>query len=126
MDKNLITLYELQLYVKSWGNSKNERVKTFLNNVFEIGFTRIRFDDIFPMSEFEYGDFLKLDEQFLYKEYLNFLNSNESIDDVLFYIAEKDYNSFQNLCDEFAPTNSHLRNLFETRKEKEKHKLIKR
>ena len=37
MDKNLITLYELQLYIKSWGNSNNERVKTFLNNVFQMG-----------------------------------------------------------------------------------------
>ena len=32
MDKKLISLNELQLYVKSRGNSKNERVKTFLNN----------------------------------------------------------------------------------------------
>ena len=77
MDKSLITLYELQLYVKSWGNSKNERVKTFLNNVFEIGFTRIRFDDIFPMSEFEYGDLLLLDNNFIYKEYLKFLQKNQ-------------------------------------------------
>ncbi len=119
MDRNLITLYELQLYVKSWGNSNNERVKIFLENVFQIGLTK-RHYDIFPMEEFEYGDFLELDEKFLYKEYLNFLNLNENIDDVLFYIAENDYDEFQNLCNDFAPKISDLKNLFEKRKEYEK------
>ena len=65
MDRNFITLYELQLYVKSWGNSNNDRVKIFLENVFQIGLTK-RHYDIFPMEEFEYGDFLALDEKFLY------------------------------------------------------------
>ena len=51
------------------------------------------------MEEFEYGDFLELDKKFLYKEYVNFLSSNENIDDVLFHIAENDYDKFQNLCD---------------------------
>ena len=119
MDRNLITLYELQLYVKSWGNSNNDRVKIFLENVFQIGLTK-RYDDIFPMEEFEYGDFLELDKKFLYKEYVNFLSSNENIDDVLFHIAENDYDKFQNLCNDFAPKISDLRNLFETRKEYEK------
>ena len=62
MDRNLITLYELQLYVKSWGNSNNDRVKIFLENVFQIGVTK-NYYDIFPMDEFEYGDFLELDEK---------------------------------------------------------------
>ena len=119
MDRNLITLYELQLYVKSWGNSNNDRVKIFLENVFQIGVTK-NYYDIFPMDEFEYGDFLELDEKFLYKEYLNFLSLNENIDDVLFHIAENDYDKFQNLCNDFAPKISDLRNLFETRKEYEK------
>ena len=120
MDENFITLYELQLYVKSWGNSNNKRVKEFLNNIFKIGFTARTLGDIFPMAEFEYGDFLELDKKFLYKEYLHFLNSNENIDDVLFHIAEKDYDKFQDLCSDFAPKISDLRNLFETRKEYEK------
>ena len=72
MDKNLITLYELQLYIKSWGNSNNEKVKTFLDNVFQMGISS-RYDDIFPMQEFEYGDLLILDQEFIYNEYLKFL-----------------------------------------------------
>ena len=87
MDKNLITLYELQLYIKSWGNSNNERVKTFLDNVFQMGIS-LRYDDIFPMEEFEYGDLLILDQEFIYNEYLKFLEKNELVDDVLFHIAE--------------------------------------
>ena len=93
MDKNLITLYELQLYIKSWGNSNNERVKTFLNNVFQMGIS-LRYDDIFPMEEFEYGDLLILDQEFIYNEYLKFLEKNELVDDVLFHIAENEYPNF--------------------------------
>ena len=87
MRKDLISLYELQLHVKSGGNSNNERVRTFLNEVFKIGFTN-NVSDIFPMNDFLYGDFLILDKEFLYKEYLDFLKDNEEIDDVLYYIAE--------------------------------------
>ena len=93
MDKNLITLYELQLYIKSWGNSNNERVKTFLDNVFQMGIS-LRYDDIFPMEEFEYGDLLILDQEFIYNEYLKFLERNELVDDVLFHIAENEYPNF--------------------------------
>ena len=82
MRKDLISLYELQLHVKSGGNSNNERVRTFLNEVFKIGFTN-NVSDIFPMNDFLYGDFLILDKEFLYKEYLDFLKDNEEIDDVL-------------------------------------------
>ena len=93
MDKNLITLDELQLYVTSQGNTNNDRVKTFLNNVFQMGFS-FKYFDIFPMNEFEYGDLLVLDRDFIYKEYLKFLEMNESYDDVLFHIAENEYVNF--------------------------------
>ena len=93
MDKKFITLNELQLYVNSKGNSKNEKVKKFLNNVFEIGFS-LKYSDIFSMEDFEYGDLLVLDFEFLYKEYLKFLDKNEIYDDVLFYIAEFEYANF--------------------------------
>ena len=93
MDKKFITLNELQLYVNSKGNSKNEKVKKFLNNVFEIGFS-LKYSDIFSMEDFEYGDLLVLDFEFLYKEYLKFLDKNEIYDDVLFYIAEFEYTNF--------------------------------
>ena len=73
MDKNLITLDELQLYVTSQGNTNNDKVKTFLNEVFQMGFSMkydlyqiknyfpqmefsIKYRDIFPMHDFEYGD----------------------------------------------------------------------
>ena len=93
MDRNLITLYELQLYVKSWGNSNNDRVKIFLENVFQIGLSK-RYDDVFPMEEFEYGGLLILDQEFIYNEYLKFLEKNELVDDVLFHIAENEYPNF--------------------------------
>ena len=51
MDKKFITLNELQLYVNSKGNSKNEKVKKFLNNVFEIGYS-LKYSDIFSMEDF--------------------------------------------------------------------------
>ena len=93
MDKNLITLYELQLYIKSQGNSNNDRVKIFLDNVFQMGIS-LKYDDIFPMEEFEYGDLLILDQEFIYNEYLKFLEKNELFDDVLFHIAENEYPNF--------------------------------
>ena len=93
MDKSLITLYELQLYIKSLGNSNNDRVKIFLDNVFQMGIS-LRYDDIFPMEEFEYGDLLILDQEFIYNEYLKFLEKNELFDDILFHIAEDQYPNF--------------------------------
>ena len=40
MRKNLISLYELQLHVKSLANIDNERVRDFLDEVFKFGFTK--------------------------------------------------------------------------------------
>ena len=115
MDKNLVTLYELQLYVKSWGNSNNDRVKIFLENVFQIGFSS-RYEDIFPMEEFEYGDLLVLDNEFLYKQYLKFLEKNESFDDVLFYIAENEYpNFYEGIKYAYKPLED-IKSYFKTRK----------
>ena len=115
MDKKLITLYELQLYVKSWGNSNNDRVKIFLENVFQIGFSS-RYEYIFPMEEFEYGDLLVLDNEFLYKQYLKFLEKNESFDDVLFYIAENEYpNFYEGIKYAYKPLED-IKSYFKTRK----------
>ena len=115
MDKKSITLYELQLYVKSWGNSNNDRAKIFLENVFQIGFSSI-YEDIFPMEEFEYGDLLVLDNEFIYKEYLKFLEKNESFDDVLFYIAENEYiNFYEGIKYAYKPLED-IKSHFKTRK----------
>ena len=115
MDKNLITLYELQLYIKSWGNSNNERVKTFLDNVFQMGIS-LRYDDIFPMEEFEYGDLLILDQEFIYNEYLKFLEKNELVDDVLFHIVENEYpNFYEQINYAFKPLQD-IQTYFKTRK----------
>ena len=115
MDKSLITLYELQLYIKSKGNSKNDRVKFFLENVFQIGLTK-KYDDIFPMKEFEYGDLLVLDQEFIYDEYLKFLEKNEIYDDVLFFIAENEYpNFYKKIKYAFKPLEDILTH-FKTRK----------
>lgn len=116
MRKDLISLYELQLHVKSWGNSNNERVRTFLKDVFRIGFTN-QVSDIFPMDEFLYGDFLILDKKFLYKEYLEFLKDNEEIDDVLYYIAENNFEKFNSLCLPSLKNIDDIKKVFKTKKQ---------
>jgi len=118
MRKDLISLYELQLHVKSGGNSNNERVRTFLNEVFKIGFTN-NVSDIFPMDDFLYGDFLILDKEFIYKEYLDFLKDNEEIDDVLYYIAENDSERFNALCIPSVQNIDNINQIYKTKKETE-------
>ena len=116
MDKSLVTLQELQLYVKSLGKSNNDRVKIFLDNVFKIGIS-LRYQDIFPMKEFEYGDLLTLDYEFIYSEYLKFLKKNEKYDDVLFYIAENEYpNFYEQIKYAYKPLED-IKSHFKTRKE---------
>lgn len=97
MDKNLITFDELKDFVKSVGKTKNKKIDIFLNEVFKIGFGN-NVDDIFPMSDFAYGDFLREDNDFIYELYLIFLKSNEDIDNVLFHFAECDYKRFLEVC----------------------------
>ena len=116
MRKDLISLYELQLHVKSWGNSNNERVRTFLKEVFKIGFTN-QVSDIFTMDEFLYGDFLILDKEFLYKEYMKFLKDNEEIDDVLYYIAENNFDGFNDLCMPLVQNIIDISKIFRTKKQ---------
>ena len=118
MRKDLINLYELQLQVKSGGNRSNERVRTFLNEVFKIGFTN-DVSDIFPMDDFLYGDFLILDKEFIYKEYLDFLNNNEEIDDVLYHIAENDLERFNALCIPSVQNIDDINQIYKTKKETE-------
>ena len=125
MRKDLISLNELQLYIKSLGNSNNERVRTLLKEVFKIGFTN-QLSDIFPMDEFLYGDFLILDKEFIYKEYLNFLKDNEEIDDVLYYIAENNYKKFNSLCLMWGSTNiNEIYTIFKTKKQIDEEPKIK-
>ena len=50
------------------------------------------------MDDFLYGDFLMLDKELLYKEYLEFLKDNEEVDDILYYIAENNYEKFNSIC----------------------------
>ncbi|MDC1260655.1 hypothetical protein N8014_03660 [Pseudomonadota bacterium] len=116
MRKDLISLYQLQLHVKSWGNSDNEKVREFLKEVFKIGFSNY-VSDIFPMDDFLYGDFLKLDREFLYKEYLEFLKSHEEIDDVLYYIAENGFEKFNSICASSVQNIEDINKIFKTKKE---------
>ena len=116
MRKDLISLNELQLYIKSLGNSNNERVRTFLKEVFKIGFTN-QVSDIFPMDEFLYGDFLMLDKELLYKEFLEFLKNNEEIDDVIYYIAENKYGKFNSICSPSVQDIDDINKIYKTTKE---------
>lgn len=95
MHKDFITLEGIQNYVKSKGENDFPNAKEFLTSVFNIGFAN-EYKDIFPMKDFDYGDFLRMDKDFLYKEYLKFLDKNQLIDNVLFEIAENEYESFFN------------------------------
>ena len=116
MHKNLISLYELQLHVKSLSNIDNERVRAFLDEVFKIGFTN-HVSDIFPMDDFLYGDFLMLDKELLYKEFLEFLKDNEEIDNVLYYIAEENYKKFNSLCLPSVQNIDDIKKIYKTKKE---------
>ena len=116
MRKNLINLYELQLHVKSLSNIDNERVRNFLNEVFKIGFTN-HVSDIFPMDDFLYGDFLMLDKELLYKEFLEFLKDNEEIDNVLYYIAENNYEKFNSICLPSVQNIDDINKIYKTTKE---------
>jgi hypothetical protein len=116
MRKNLINLYELQLHVKSLSNIDNERVKGFLDEVFKIGFTN-HVSDIFPMDDFLYGDFLMLDKELLYKEFLEFLKDNEEIDNVLYYIAEENYEKFNSICLPSVQNIDDIKKIYKTKKE---------
>ena len=116
MRKNLINLYELQLHVKSLSNIDNERVRDFLNEVFKIGFTN-HVSDIFPMDDFLYGDFLMLDKELIYKEFLEFLKDNEEIDNVLYYIAENNYEKFNSICLPSVRNIDDINKIYKTTKE---------
>ena len=116
MRKNLINLYELQLHVKSLSNIDNERVKAFLDEVFKIGFTN-HVSDIFPMDDFLYGDFLVLDKELLYKEFLEFLKDNEEIDNVLYYIAENNYEKYNSICLPSVQNIDDINKIYKTQKE---------
>ena len=116
MRKNLINLYELQLHVKSLSNIDNERVRAFLDEVFKIGFTN-HVSDIFPMDDFLYGDFLMLDKELLYKEFLEFLKDNEEIDNVLYYIAENNYEKFNSICLPSVQNIDDINKIYKTTKE---------
>ena len=116
MRKNLINLYELQLHVKSLSNIDNERVRAFLDEVFKIGFTN-HVSDIFPMDDFLYGDFLMLDKELLYKEFIEFLKGNEEIDDVLYYIAENNYEKFNSICLPSVQNIDDINKIYKTQKE---------
>ena len=116
MRKNLINLYELKLHVKSLSNIDNERVRAFLDEVFKIGFTN-HVSDIFPMDDFLYGDFLMLDKELLYKEFLEFLKDNEEIDDVLYYIAENNYEKFNSICSPSVQNIDDIKKIYKTKKE---------
>ena len=116
MRKNLINLYELQLHVNSLANIDNERVRAFLDEVFKIGFTN-HVSDIFPMNDFLYGDFLMLDKELLYKEFLEFLKDNEEIDDVLYYIAENNYEKFNSICLPSVQNIDDINKIYKTTKE---------
>ena len=47
------------------------------------------------MSDFDYYDFLCQNQSFINIEYQEFLEKNENINNILFHIAEFDYDRFK-------------------------------
>ncbi len=116
MHKDFITLEGIQNYVKSKGENDFPNAKEFLTSVFNIGFVH-EYNDIFPMKDFDYGDFLRLDKDFLYKEFLKFLEKNQLIDNVLFEIAENEYETFFNEISYGLKNLDQFETFFKTKKE---------
>ena len=96
-----ITLNDLENHLSSRKDS--HYVKTFLNDFFEIGFTKSSYEvldqnyqDNNIQINFTYDDLLRLNDENLYNRFLNFLEKEEKYDDVLFNIAENYFNKFNN------------------------------
>ena len=88
-----ITLNDLENHLSSKKDSSY--VKTFLNDFFEIGFSKNshevldqNYQDNNIQIHFSYDDLIKFNDENLYNRFLNFLELEEKYDDVLFNIAE--------------------------------------
>ena len=96
-----ITLNDLENHLSSIQDS--HYVDIFLNDFFEIGFTKSSYEvldqnyqDNNIQINFTYDDLIKHNNENLYNKFLNFLQKEEKYDDVLFYIAEIFFNEFNN------------------------------
>ena len=94
-----ITLNDLENHLSSKKDSSY--VKTFLNDFFEIGFSKNshevldqNYQDNNIQIHFSYDDLIKFNDENLYNRFLNFLELEEKYDDVLFNIAENYFNEF--------------------------------
>ena len=96
-----ITLNDLENHLSSIQDS--HYVDIFLNDFFEIGFTKSSYEvldqnyqDNNIQINFTYDDLIKQNNENLYNKFLNYLQKVEKYDDVLFYIAEIFFNEFNN------------------------------
>lgn len=96
-----ITLNDLENHLSSIQDS--HYVDIFLNDFFEIGFTKSsyqvldqNYQDNNIQINFTYDDLIKHNNENLYNKFLNYLQKVEEYDDVLFYIAEIFFNEFNN------------------------------
>ena len=96
-----ITLNDLENHLSSIQDS--HYVDIFLNDFFEIGFTKSsyqvldqNYQDNNIQINFTYDDLIKHNNENLYNKFLNYLQKVEKYDDVLFYIAEIFFNEFNN------------------------------
>ena len=96
-----ITLNDLENHLSSIQDS--HYVDIFLNDFFEIGFTKSSYEvldqnyqDNNIQINFTYDDLIKHNNENLYNKFLNYLQKVEKYDDVLFYIAEIFFNEFNN------------------------------
>ena len=101
MGRSEITLIDLENHLRSIHDIHS--VEIFLNDFFEIGFTKSSYEvldqnyqDNNIQINFTYDDLLRLNDENLYNRFLNFLEKEEKYDDVLFNIAENYFNKFNN------------------------------
>lgn len=106
MGRMFITFDNLNDYLDNQYNGYCDEQR-FLNDFYNIGFTKKSheiFDlniERYPQIDFSYDDFERLNKNKLYNNYKMFLNYNEPLDNVLFYIAENYYEIFLDFKEEF-------------------------
>ena len=125
MGRMLITFDELYSYLNYRYDIYTDEQR-FLNDFYNIGFIKKSNEVLdlnvqkYPQIDFSYDDLTRVDKEIFYKNYKDFLLSNEKLDDILFYIAENYYETFMNFKSEFTNQFAIIKSTFVKRPDFEK------
>ena len=125
MGRMLITFDELYSYLNYKYDIYTDEQR-FLNDFYNIGFIKKSNEVLdlnvqkYPQIDFSYDDLTRVDKEIFYKNYKDFLLSNEKLDDILFYIAENYYETFMNFKSEFTNQFAIIKSTFVKRPDFEK------